>query len=451
MEFLLWFLVAGALLIFMALAGSVLRRLPLTTAMVYLAVGIGLGQYGLGLIQLDLRADAYLIEKIAEVAVLVSLFTTGLKMRAPPTDDRWWLPIRLASVVMLITAGLIALAGVAGLGLPLGAAILLGALLAPTDPVLASDVQVEHPGDRDRLRFSLTGEAGLNDGTATPLVVLGLALLGPHNLGAYGWHWLAVTLLWGVAGGLGIGALLGTLIGRLVLYLRHRYQEAVGLDDFLALGLIALAYSSAQLLSANGFLAVFAAGLALRRIERRATEEHPDLPDDQVPTLQLESVTPAGMEEVATDPEHAPAYMAQAVLMFNEQIERIGEVAVVLLLGGLLALPFLRMELLWFIPLVLLVIRPVSVWLGMIGLRASRAQRNLIAWFGIRGIGSLYYRAYALTHGLDGALADRLIGPTLMVVAASVVVHGVSVTPLMKLYSRRQPQRAEREEPRPAG
>ena len=140
---------------------------------------------------------------------------------------------------MTITVGFVALIGVVGFNLPLGAAVLLGAILAPTDPVLASDVQTEHPWDVDCLRFSLTGEAGLNDGTAFPFVMLGLGLLGLHELGEFGWRWLAIDVLWAIVGGLGIGSLLGNLVGRFVLYLRREHKEAIGTDDFLALGLIA--------------------------------------------------------------------------------------------------------------------------------------------------------------------------------------------------------------------
>ena len=124
------------------------------------------------------------------------------------------------------------------LGLTLGAAILLGAILAPTDPVLASDVQLAHPHDRDRLRFTLTGEGGLNDGTAFPFVMLGLGLLGLHDLGPDGLRWLAVDVVWAVVVGLAIGFALGTLVGRLVVHLRSARREFTGADDFLALGLI---------------------------------------------------------------------------------------------------------------------------------------------------------------------------------------------------------------------
>jgi NhaP-type Na+/H+ or K+/H+ antiporter len=167
-------------------------------------------------LRLDPLADSCLVERVTEVAVIVSLFTAGLKLRLPLSDDPWRLTLRLAFMSMALTVGLIAAAGVFFMGLPVGAAVLLGAILAPTDPVLASDVQAAHAHDRDRLRFSLTGEAGLNDGTAFPFVMLGLGLLGLHDIGEYGWRWLAVDVLWAVAGGIAIGGALGTLVGRYV-------------------------------------------------------------------------------------------------------------------------------------------------------------------------------------------------------------------------------------------
>jgi NhaP-type Na+/H+ or K+/H+ antiporter len=432
----LWFVLVGLLFVVMALAGSVLKRLPLSTAMLYLAAGAALGPHGAGLLNVDVYEQSELWERVTEVAVLVSLFAAGLKLRIPFSDGRWILPVRLATVSMVVTVGLVALAGVALLGLSWGAAILLGAILAPTDPVLASDVQVTDASDGDRLRFGLTGEAGLNDGAAFPFVMLGLGLLGVHELGEGGWRWIAIDLLWAVAAGLATGIVLGTLVGRLVLYLRGTHREAVGLDDFLALGLIALAYGAALLLKGYGFLAVFAAGLALRRIELRAS--HGEKPPEDV----LVAASSAEAEKLATDPEKAPAYMAQAALGFTEQLERIGEAAVVLLLGGMLSASFLPPAAVWFIPLLFLVIRPAAVYAGTLGSRSTPAQRRLIAWFGIRGIGSVYYLTYAMQHGLPEALGRTLAALVLATVAVSVVVHGISVTPLMKRYARRSPDAA---------
>ena len=273
MEIAAWSAVVGLLLIVMALGDSLLARLPLSTSMLYLAVGAAVSPLWLGWTSIAAGTQTKALEQLAEIVVLLSLFGSGLKMSAGLSDGRWLLPLRLAILSMLVTVALVAGVGVLALGLPLGAAILLGGILAPTDPVLASDVQVADPGDRDRLRFALTGEAGLNDGTAFPLVMLGLGLLGLHDIGSFGWRWLAVDVLWAVTAGVAIGAVLGTAVGQLVLYLRRTHKEAVGLDNFLALGLVGLAYGAADLAHGYGFLAVFAAGVALRRLEQQASAQ----------------------------------------------------------------------------------------------------------------------------------------------------------------------------------
>lgn len=435
MFFTWWFVVVGVLLIGMALAGSMLKGLPLTAAMFYLAAGVLLGPAGAGLIRLDPIRDAALIERITEIAVVISLFTAGLKLRLPFSDPRWRPPLRLAILAMALTVGAIAAVGAVGLGLSIGAAVLLGAILAPTDPVLASDVQVEHPHDAEAVRFSLTGEAGLNDGTAFPFVMLGLGLLGLHEIGPWGLQWVAGDVLWAVPAGLGTGALWGTLLGRLVIYLRRVHREAVGLDDFLALGLIALSYGTALLVHGYGFLAVFAAGLALRRIERQETGT--DAPRDVTSAA-------ASTETQATDTETAPAYMAQAVLRFNEQLERLAEFAVVLLVGGMVSTVSWSSPALWLTFLLLVVIRPITTFLSLLGTHMSVVQRAFIAWFGIRGIGSIYYLSYSVGRGLDAGLARSLADFTLVVVAVSIVVHGVSVTPLMRRYAARREARTSR-------
>lgn len=434
MTAILWYIVVGLLLVAMALSDSVMRRMPLTTGMLYLAAGVGLGPLGLGLLALDPVEQAELLERVAEIVVVVSLFAAGLKLRAPLTERRWVVPVVLAFGSMALTVGMIALVGWALLGLPIGAAVLLGAVLAPTDPVLASDVQVDEPADRDRLRFSLTGEAGLNDGTAFPFVMLGLGLLGLHELGAGGWRWWAVDVVWAIAGGLAVGTLLGTLVGRLVIYLRQEHREALGLDDFLALGLITLSYGLALLVHTYGFLAVFAAGLAVRRIERRHTGE-----EEPPPTVEAAGESEEAEEE-ATDPDTAPAYMAQAVLGFSEQLERIGTVAVVLLVGGMLVPDRFAYAVLWFAPLLFLVIRPLAVAPVVLASELSRLQRRLLAWFGIRGIGSVYYLSFAVARGVPEAEARVLMSITLWVVAASIIVHGISVKPLIRHYGQRDPQ-----------
>jgi NhaP-type Na+/H+ or K+/H+ antiporter len=217
------------------------------------------------------------------------------------------------------------------------------------------------------------------------------------------------------------------------------HREAVGLDEFIALGLIAISYGSALLIGAYGFLAVFAAGLSVRRIEREHSE-----------VAAPKAVEQAGRsnEEQATHPETAPAYMASAVLAFNEQLERLGELAVVLVVGAMLSHvdavgPGVLMAAGLFF-----VIRPLATTLTLWWTPLSRNQRAIVAWFGVRGVGSIYYLTFALAHGVAAQEARMLTDITLVVVATSIVLHGVSVTPLMKWYSarRRKPRRAPSED-----
>jgi len=429
MAFPIWILVVGTLLIAVALFGTVVKRLPLSTAMLYLAAGVALGPAGWGLMWPDPFSNTILLERATEIALLISLFAAGMKLSLPLSDARWHLPLRLAFLSMALTVALIAVVGIFALGLPPGAAVLLGAILAPTDPVLASDVQVESATDQDRLRFSLTGEGGLNDGTAFPFVMLGLGLLGLHDLGTLGWRWIAVDVLWAGAVGLGIGAVLGAAVGKLVVYLRVKHKEAVGADEFLVLGLIAISYGAALLVHSYGFLAVFAAGLALQRVrEHEQTEQPPKL-----------EPTPGEDEQkdLATHPAHASAFMMRAVRGFNEQLERIAEVAVVLVTGAMLAFARFPLESVWFIALMFLILRPVAVCLGLLGSRIGNDQRVLVSWFGIRGIGSIYYLMYVINHGIARELATFLLDLTLWVVTISIIIHGISVTPLMRAYTRR--------------
>ena len=425
-------LIIGLLLIIMTMASSFLSRLPLSAAMLYLGVGIAIGPLGLGLLQLDALENKVLLERVTEIAVLISLFTAGMKLELPLRDWRWRIPVQLATVSMIVTVGLITALGFYGLGLSLGAAVLLGAILAPTDPVLASDVQVSNPGDRDRLRFGLTGEGGLNDGTAFPFVMLGLGLLGVHELGESGWRWWMVDVLWAITGGLGLGYLLGTLVGRAIIYLRVRHREALRSDEFIALGLIALTYGTALLCHSYGFLAVFAAGLALRRIDEGKSAR----PAEQAETQ--ESVSGLSPDEQAASGAEAPANMMNAVQRFNSQLESFVEVGIVLAVGVLLATVEFEHDALWFVPVLFVLVRPLAVYLGLLGTRVKGSQRNLISWFGIRGIGSLYYLLYAINHGIEPVLADRLLSMTLSVVVASVIAHGISVTPLMTHYEARK-------------
>ena len=268
-DFPYWYPLIGILLLLVVMSSATVKRAPISIAIIYLLIGWSFGR--LGWLTLHAAQHGVALETLAEIAVIVSLFSAGLKLRKRLRSHLWRMPLVLASASMVTTVTLVAIFGIVVFDLPIGLAILLGAILAPTDPVLASEVQVSDPGDTDRLRFALTGEAGLNDGAAFPFVMLGLGLLGLHELGAGAWRWWTIDVVWAIAGGLTTGALLGKAVGRLVVYLRQRHLEAVGHDDFLALGLIATSYGVAVALHTYGFLAVFAAGLALRTVERDLT------------------------------------------------------------------------------------------------------------------------------------------------------------------------------------
>jgi NhaP-type Na+/H+ or K+/H+ antiporter len=420
-----WALLLGALMVTMVLAGTLLGRLPLSSAMVYLALGWVLGPDVMNVLRPDPSLHAGALGIFAEVALLISLFAVGMQLGVPLRDRRWRLPARLAIASMTVMVGLVAAVGVWLLDLPLGAAVLLGAILAPTDPVLASGVQSE-PGSRpDRLGFSLAGEGGLNDGTAFPFVMLGLGLLGLEDLGPGFGKWWGIHLLWATLGGVAIGAALGTAAGRLVVYLRGRHAHAVGLDEFLGLGLIGMAYGLAQVSLASGFLAVFAAGLALQRVREgpRQVSEEPH------------AAAAAGRHASHEAPRHA-GDMQDAVQAFNEQLEKVAELALVLMVGAMLAYARFLPALWWFVPLLLLVLRPLSVLAALPGEGLSRPQQTMIGWFGIRGIGSVFYLLFALQHGVAARIADTLVSLTLWTVATSIIVHGVTAQPLMVRYTQ---------------
>jgi sodium/hydrogen antiporter len=424
-----WFLAVGTTLIVLALSATYLQRLPLSTSILGLLVGVALGPVGINLVSLDVIENSFLLEVITEIAVIISLFTAGLQLRLPLLNYQWRIAALLAVVSMAITVGLLAALGVFAMGFPLGTAIILGAVLAPTDPVLASDVQVQDPTDRDRLRFVLTAEAGLNDGTAFPFVMLGLGLVGAHELGRFGWYWWTVDVLWAVTAGLTIGALWGTVVGRLVIRLRQR-GEAVGTDNFLAVGLIALSYGSALWAHSYGFLAVFAAGVALRRVERISRGPAPS------EALRQAAAT-AKERSLAIAPDSAPAFMAEAVLNFNASLERFAEVLLVVLVGSMLNTAHFSFAVLAFVLASLFIVRPLAVYTCLVGVRMTSLERAFVAWFGIRGIGSLYYLSYAIEHGLRPEWAESIADLVLAAIAVSIVVHGISATPLMKYYSRK--------------
>lgn len=457
MSFTGWMALAGGLLLLMALSSGVIRRLPISTSVIYLVLGIAIGPFGLGWLRLDLRTATPWLERLTEVAVIVALFTGGLRLRLPLRDAAWAAARRLAGPVMLASIGGVAAVTHLAFGLPMWEALLLGAVLAPTDPVLASAVAVNDAEDHDRMRYGLSGEAGLNDGMAFPFVVFALQWREAAGPDTWLQGWFLHRLLWAVPAGLLLGFALGRGLGHLAIRLRTRTRETAAPSDFLALALIALSYVFAELVGAWGFLSAFAAGVGLRRAEVEVSHAtpHPDTPSQEAtaseagdePLVQPPAEALVGPAPVSAEAMEQPAVAAGVMftetISFGDTVERLLEVMLVVLVGIALSVHWDPRA----IPLALvlfLVIRPAATWLFLAGTRTSRAQRRLMGWFGIRGIGSLYYLAYAFSHGVDGEAATRTASLTLSVVALSILAHGLSSQPLLARYERELQRRRDR-------
>lgn len=424
----LWFLLIGILMLTRGLTATSLKKVPFTPAIVYLGIGFLLGPSVLNLFYFDPIKQSALLEVLTEIAVLISLFSAGIKMPVPVNLTHWRPPMRLASISMILTVALIALFSYVVLNLPIGAGVLLGAVLAPTDPVLATDTQSRYPGDKDKLRFTLTSEAGMNDGTAFPFVMLGLGLLGIHELGEFGWQWLLVDVVWATAAAIIIGVTGGVLIGNAVWKLRGQQEKHDVLDDLVALGLIAIVYGLSVLLHAWGFLAVFFAAVALRNTEIKLA---------QAAGVKPEQLAAGVVEPIVSDIEVSevpPAIVSAESLIFKEHLERLSELMLVLLVGGMLFIDFWNWRSVSLAAFVFIVARPVSVFIGLIGTQTSWRIRGIAGWFGVRGIGSVYYLMYAIQHGIGVTLARDLVQLTLIVITLSILLHGTSVKPLLNLF-----------------
>jgi sodium/hydrogen antiporter len=372
-------------------------------AMLYLLAGAaaaGLAR-ALGVDWLDPIEDAALIERLAEFAVIIALFGAGLKLDRALRWHEWASTIRLILIVMPLTIGAVALFGTVAMGLSLGAAVILGAVLAPTDPVLASDVQVGPPGEAEKEpepQFALTSEAGLNDGFAFPFVFLGVFIAGT---GGTAWlpEWFAADVVYAITVGIVLGGTAGYLTAAGARWLRDRGLLLAQFDGWLSLAAVLAVYGATELVGGYGFLAAFAGGLAFRRHEL-GHESHARV--------------------------HAGA----------ETVEKIAELALVLLLGSLLAsdglgAPGVAGWLL--VPLLLLAVRPVTTLAAFTRSPVPLRQRAFIGWFGIRGIGSLYYVAAVIDEGvLTASEADTVFWTVTALAGVSILAHGLTATSLTR-------------------
>ena len=398
----------GGLVLLVAWLPLVLRHRPLSLPIVCVGVGAGLfamerfSPYALHPLE-----TPFLVEKASELIVIVSLMGAGLKIDRAFTWQNWRLCWRMLLVAMPLTILALLFLGQALLGIGLATALLVAASLAPTDPVLAADVQIEKPGSDsdDEVRFGLTAEAGLNDALAFPFVHLAIAIAAAGGIGAdiLG-GWVAEDVLLRLGVGLVAGAAGGWLLGWIVYNLPTGTELSRTGDGFVALGATLAIYALTELLHGYGFLAVFVAGLMLRR----AAGNH-------------------DFNERLHD--------------FADETERLLMMAMLVLFGGMLSAGGLFMLIGWadlaFALIALLVVRPIAGWIALSGLNVPPIERFIIAFFGIRGLGSVFYFAYGLNHG---AFDDptRLWGAIGLVVLVSIVMHGITVTPAMELLDRRR-------------
>ena len=370
-----------------------------TAAVVYLAFG-AVASMGLQLFDVDLidpLEDTDLIERASEFAVIVALFSAGLQIDRPFGWPAWRSTLLLIVIVMPLTIGAVALFASTAMGLSLGAAVILGAVLAPTDPVLADDVQVGPPGegDEDEPRFALTSEAGLNDGLAFPFVFLGVLIAGEEGSD---WivDWLVADVAYAIAGGIAIGVLAGRALGWLVQHVHRREWIMSHFDGWIAIAGVLVIYGLAEVAGTYGFLAAFAGGLAFRRHEHHA--EH-----------------------------HGRVHTGA------EMVEHVSELALVLLLGSTVTLAGLAEPGLagWLlIPFLLLIARPAATMLAFARSPLGIRERAFVAWFGIRGIGSFYYAAVTINAGvLSAGEAETIYWTAIVVAGASIVLHGITSTP----------------------
>ena len=378
------------------------RERAFSASLVYLAMGFAaaVGIEILGLTWLDPLGDPEIMERVTELAVIIALFATGLKLDRPFKFRTWSSVTRLLALAMPLTILGVVVFGTQVIGLSLGAAIVLGAILAPTDPVLAGDVGVGPPSDEDEHEpnFSLTGEAGLNDGLALPFLFLGLFVLDPGGTSWLG-EWLLADVLYAIVAGVLIGGVLGYCLAAAAVRLRDRQLLATVFDPWLAIPAVLAIYGVTELAGAYGFIAAFVGGLAFRRYER-------------------------GHDYNRRVHEGA------------EVTEKFGELAAILMLGSMLSFTGLGAPGVsgWILVVVLLlVIRPAAVGLSFLGSRLPRGERLFIAWFGVRGIGSLYYVAIAVGSGyLAAGEAEIVAWTAIAVVIVSIIVHGVTASPVSR-------------------
>lgn len=381
-----------------------LSKYLITAPIVYLVLAVAVFSLSGSSPIPNLSDNPYLGKRLTEFGVIISLTAAGLKLREPFAWKTWRYATRLLVITMPLTIALVALFGWAMLGLAPASALLLGAVIAPTDPVLASDIQTSPPlkDDSSSVRLALTTEAGLNDGLAFPFtnMAISMALVGTQPALWFS-DWLINDFFYKIVAGVIIGMALGWLLAKIIFHSPNKQNH----DSVISTGLLALAltlvpYGLAELAHSYGFIAVFVAACMFRHQE--STHGHLDVLHD-----------------------------------FSEELESIMVVILFSMAGIYLSYEFLNTFQWYMIPaalIILLIIRPATGYLSLIGCGLPNRKKLIIAFFGIRGIGSMYYLMYAFYHA-PFEQASELLALVMVVILLSVVIHGLSARPIMNRWA----------------
>lgn len=376
-------------------------RWRVSPALLALGLGLTLGRPGLALIQPELSDDGGQVESVCEIALLTSLFCVSLRLQAPFEWSRWRASLRLSTLSLVSGWALAAAAAKALFDVSLLQALLIASVLAPTDAVLAADAAggiTEGSDSESHAASVLAAEGAFSSGLAVPVVVAVLGLMGLESKDTSSVGWLGLLAVWSAAGGVAAGAAIGAGMSRWIALLDFDRQTDL-LEALVVFTTGALAYGAAEALHTSGFVAVIAAGLALSHGGRWRSKRR-------------------------------KRALAPRVLKIAARIERAAAVAVVVLVGAMGAEMDFRFKALAFAAILLALVRPIAVRLGLGAAGLPSAHRKQLEWVGVRGAASLYCLAFAMNHGLGARFGHELAGITLLVVAGSILAHGLTASPL---------------------
>ena len=376
--------------------------MPALTKMAYISYSIiyvffGFVLYSLidGLPEADPMQKENITMRLTEMVVIVSLMGTGLKTNEPFSFKKWAVPLKLVSITMLLSIALTTVLGYVWLGFTFPSALLIGAALAPTDPVLASDVQIDSPRDKSHsdVRFSLTAEGGLNDGMAFPFTWLAIALATSAFTPDLMKSWFIKDFLFKIVVGITSGYVLGKALSYLVYKLPGKAKLTTFGDGFVALSATLLVYGITELIHGYGFIAVFIAAITLRDVEK-----------DNDYHLKLHE--------------------------FTDQIERICVAIVLILFGGSIAsgiLSALTWKLVGFAAVAILLIRPICAYFSLFGSSLDKREKAVVSFFGIKGVGTLFYLSFALNEASFDDIPE-LWALVSFIILFSILIHGLTAT-----------------------